>query len=255
MSTNEHVKVLEPMANTMDKLRELGERMVARSQHCENTKDAIAMQEHAAELDAILRESEAQGDAGAVNAKAWLLDVMGTWDFTMPTRAFDEIVNRIAASATPRTEPAEGREAAWPVPSQECYSGDDGDTWWDSPSDIEFVHGRKVGDEFVLMVSHRAVERRYRVTKTPDGTSDDYEVESVGTPPAVASVRVTDAERHDMERKARELLAVEYERRGSRRMAEGIRSTPAAEFGDRDLGCAVRAIVAALAAQRQEPTT
>ena len=48
------------MANTMDKLRELGERMVARSQHCENTKDGIAMQEHAAELSAILRESEAQ---------------------------------------------------------------------------------------------------------------------------------------------------------------------------------------------------
>ena len=50
------------MANTMDKLRELSERMVARSQHCENTKDAIAMQEHAAELDATLRESEAQGE-------------------------------------------------------------------------------------------------------------------------------------------------------------------------------------------------
>ncbi len=73
--------------------------------------------------------------------------------------------------------------------------------------------------------------------------------EITDTPPAGDGARVTDAERHDMERKARELLAVEYERRGSRRMAEGIRSTPAAEFGDRDLGCAVRAIVAALSAR------
>lgn len=67
--------------------------------------------EHAAAcIDAIVRESEAQEDAGAAEAKAWLLDVMGTWDFTIPTEAFNKIVNRIAARATPRTEPAEGRK-------------------------------------------------------------------------------------------------------------------------------------------------
>ena len=107
------------MANTMDKLRELGERIVARSQRCENTKDAIAMQEHAAELDDILRESEAQGDAGAVEAlitdlvdEAYQEGKQGrpAWGQRL-TDIKNDLICRLAASATPRTEPAEGREA------------------------------------------------------------------------------------------------------------------------------------------------
>lgn len=65
--------------------------------------------EHAAaRIDTTLREIEAQEDAGAVEAKekakAWLLDVMGTWDFTMPTGAFIKIVNHLTALESARED-------------------------------------------------------------------------------------------------------------------------------------------------------
>ena len=103
------------MANTMDKFRALSASLKADAAALR--RDRVYMccvgtyEYAAAHIDAILCESEAQEDAGAAEAKAWLLDVMGTWDFTIPTEAFNKIVNRIAARATPRTEPAEGREA------------------------------------------------------------------------------------------------------------------------------------------------
>ena len=63
------------------------------------------------------------------------------------------------------------------VPTQECYSCDEGDSWFDHPADEEIVGGMKVGETFELMVSHWSVRRTYVVTKVPDGTNDDYEVE------------------------------------------------------------------------------
>lgn len=95
----------------MVELRELSERIVARSQHCENTKDAIAMQEHAAELDAILRESDAQVPVAATLDDA-AADPALTLDVARELlRDAAAGIRRLAASATPRTEAAEGREA------------------------------------------------------------------------------------------------------------------------------------------------
>lgn len=66
-----------------------------------------------------------------------------------------------------------------PTPHQECYSDNDGDSWYDHPADSCLVDGLAVGDTYTLSVSHYSVGRTYRVTKAPDGTSDDYEVEPV----------------------------------------------------------------------------
>jgi len=65
------------------------------------------------------------------------------------------------------------------VPVANCYSDDDGDTWSDCPDDCEFVEGRALGEEFELQASIRAWTEVFRVTKVPDETSDDYEVEPV----------------------------------------------------------------------------
>lgn len=70
-------------------------------------------------------------------------------------------------------------EAGIPEPNQECYSDNDGDSWYDHPADAEFVEGLAVGETYTLTVSHYSVERTYRVTKVPDDVSDDYEVEPV----------------------------------------------------------------------------
>ncbi|PWB21363.1 hypothetical protein DCO45_02905 [Comamonas sp. JNW] len=64
-------------------------------------------------------------------------------------------------------------------PVADCYSDDDGDTWRDLPSDIDFVQGRKLGEEFELQASIRSWPEVFRVTKVPDENDDDYEVEPV----------------------------------------------------------------------------
>ena len=66
-----------------------------------------------------------------------------------------------------------------PQPHQECYSDSDGESWFDDPADSCIVDGMAVGDTYTLQVSHYSVGRTYRVTKAPDETSDDYEVEPV----------------------------------------------------------------------------
>lgn len=59
------------------------------------------------------------------------------------------------------------------------YSDSDGDYWVHDPADADFVEGLSVGDEYELLVGLEAVRRKFCVTKVPDASSDDYEVEEV----------------------------------------------------------------------------
>lgn len=61
-----------------------------------------------------------------------------------------------------------------------CYSNDDGDTWYDCPDDIAIVDGLNSGDKFELLVSTRAKRKTFVVTKAPDDSNDEYEVEMEG---------------------------------------------------------------------------
>lgn len=75
-------------------------------------------------------------------------------------------------------------QAVQPVAPQlkaNCYSDDNGDYWRDCPDDCDFVEGLKVGDTYELQASIRAWSETFRVTKAPDETSDDYEVELVSS--------------------------------------------------------------------------
>lgn len=77
-------------------------------------------------------------------------------------------------------EPAAAAQAEVQAePVANCYSDDDGDTWRDCPDDSDFVEGRQLGEEFELQASIRSWSETFRVTKVPDETSDDYEVEPV----------------------------------------------------------------------------
>ena len=86
------------------------------------------------------------------------------------------------------------------VPVANCYSDDDGDTWRDCPDDCEFVEGRALGEEFELQASIRSWAEVFRVTKVPDETSDDYEVEPV-------SIRTTAAPQAQADARDAQLLA------------------------------------------------
>ena len=70
-------------------------------------------------------------------------------------------------------------EPTIPEPHQECYSDNYGDSWYDHPADSCLVDGLAVGDTYTLSVSYYSVPRTYVVTKAPDETSDDYEVEPI----------------------------------------------------------------------------
>jgi hypothetical protein len=77
-------------------------------------------------------------------------------------------------------------------PVADCWSNDDGDSWFDSPADVELTYGLRVGDEYELQASIRSWTERFRVTKAPDEIFDDYEVEPVSlhaTPQVSANAR------------------------------------------------------------------
>ncbi|WP_313329806.1 hypothetical protein [Comamonas sp.] len=86
-----------------------------------------------------------------------------------------------ATPALPATEDSSAGDlaAVQAEPVADCYSDDDGDTWRDLPSDIDFVQGRKLGEEFGLQASVRSWPEIFRITKVPDENDDDYEVEAV----------------------------------------------------------------------------
>jgi hypothetical protein len=86
---------------------------------------------------------------------------------------------RKARDAAPPPAAARGDVRGLVAKWQECYSNDDGDSWFDHPADAEFVDGLGIGDKFELTVSHYAIRRTYVVTKAPDDENDDYEVEHV----------------------------------------------------------------------------
>lgn len=82
-----------------------------------------------------------------------------------------------ASTAIPLSGGVQGDAA----PDFNTFSNDEGDYWRDCPDDADFLAGKNVGDTYELMAGWRASRVLYRVTKIPDQTSDDYEVEYVGS--------------------------------------------------------------------------
>ena len=85
------------------------------------------------------------------------------------------------ATYAPETKLQQGVQTTMSQLKANCYSDDHGDYWRDCPDDCDFVEGLKVGDTFELQASIRAWSETFRVTKAPDETSDDYEVELVSS--------------------------------------------------------------------------
>lgn len=79
-----------------------------------------------------------------------------------------------------KAELAKYRDA--PVkPRFECWSTNDGDSWYENPDDAELIYdvlgnNAKVGDEFEVMAGWCNVQARYRIVSEKD---DDFEVECI----------------------------------------------------------------------------
>lgn len=69
-------------------------------------------------------------------------------------------------------------------PRFECWSTNEGDSWYEHPADAELLYdvlgdSPKVGDGFEVMAGWRSVPARYRIVSQKD---DDFEVECISHP-------------------------------------------------------------------------
>lgn len=83
------------------------------------------------------------------------------------------------AQAAPQQEAQE--QAA--VPRFNCWTTNDGDSWFDHPADSQAIYDclgndAKVGDEYELTAGWRSVTARYRITEVV-GDGEEYEVECI----------------------------------------------------------------------------
>lgn len=91
--------------------------------------------------------------------------------------SFNKLVNdtvraALAKQATPEQEPAQNKF--------ECWSSNDGDSWYESPDDAELVYevlgdDPKVGDEYEVTAGWHSVTARYRITKVDEDGDTESE--------------------------------------------------------------------------------
>ena len=89
---------------------------------------------------------------------------------------------------TPDVKTAPQQEAQEPVavPRFNCWSTNEGDSWFDHPADSQAIYDclgndAKVGDEYELTAGWTSVTARYRITEVV-GDGEEYEVECISHP-------------------------------------------------------------------------
>lgn len=93
-----------------------------------------------------------------------------------------------AASAALASAPSPQSVAQEPatVPRFNCWSTNEGDSWFDHPADSQAIYDclgndAKVGDEYELTAGWKSVTARYRITEVV-GDGEEYEVECISHP-------------------------------------------------------------------------
>ena len=72
------------------------------------------------------------------------------------------------------------------MPRFNCWSTNEGDSWFDHPADSQAIYdclgnNAKVGDEYELTAGWKSVTARYRITEVV-GYDEEYEVECISHP-------------------------------------------------------------------------
>ena len=98
----------------------------------------------------------------------------------------------------------------------DCWSNNEGDSWFESPSDAELIYEQignepKVGDEFYVLAGWCSVEAKYRISEIND---DDIEVECISHPTESVGARDT-PDTEALRKRVNELESkvAEYDRR------------------------------------------
>lgn len=158
------------MALTEEQLKELALRVDAHlcSEGHVATSAAYAIA-FAANLVASLPKPEPVG-------RGWLDPISGKLVCAAPDGS--TLLYTEAPIAQPASAPSEQK------PRFECWSTNEGDSWYEHPADAELLYdvlgnSPKVGDEFEVMAGWCSVHARYRIVSQKD---DDFEVECISHP-------------------------------------------------------------------------
>lgn len=93
--------------------------------------------------------------------------------------------DRAMRTAQPASAAAAAQEPV-AVPRFNCWSTNEGDSWFDHPADSQAIYdclgnNAKVGDEYELTAGWESVTARYRITEVV-GDGEEYEVECISHP-------------------------------------------------------------------------
>ena len=93
--------------------------------------------------------------------------------------------DRAMRTAQPASAAAAAQEPV-AVPRFNCWSTNEGDSWFDHPADSQAIYdclgnNAKVGDEYELTAGWESVTARYRITEVV-GDDEEYEVECISHP-------------------------------------------------------------------------
>lgn len=102
----------------------------------------------------------------------------GNFDTAKRANALLMCLCQEAADALSASAPSEQK------PRFECWSTNEGDSWYENPEDAELLYdvlgdSPKVGDEFEVMAGWYSVQARYRIVSQKD---DDFDVECISHP-------------------------------------------------------------------------
>lgn len=102
----------------------------------------------------------------------------GNFDTVKRANAMLMCLCQEAADALSASAPSEQK------PRFECWSTNEGDSWYENPEDAELLYdvlgdSPKVGDEFEVMAGWYSVQARYRIASQTD---DDFDVECISHP-------------------------------------------------------------------------
>ena len=123
-------------------------------------------------------------NAGLVEAyAAWTAEVYSLMGVMAAAPAND--ADRAMRTAQPASAAAAAQEPV-AVPRFNCWSTNEGDSWFDHPADSQAIYdclgnNAKVGDEYELTAGWESVTARYRITEVV-GDGEEYEVECISHP-------------------------------------------------------------------------
>ena len=141
-------------------------------------------QPDALEIASIAESADLAGYPTAKKANAYYLCLLEDCaQMIRRLHAENETLRASHGQAPAQAAPKQDAQEQAAVPRFNCWTTNDGDSWFDHPADSQAIYDclgndAKVGDEYELTAGWRSVTARYRITEVV-GDGEEYEVECI----------------------------------------------------------------------------